>query len=31
MLCIQSKNKITFVCGYYKDEVEKNKIWKQRS
>ena len=31
MLCIQRKNKITFVCRYYKDEFEKNKIWKQRS
>ena len=27
----KTKNKITFVCGYYKDEFEKNKIWKQRS
>ena len=25
------KNRVTFVCGYYKDEFEKNKIWKQRS
>ena len=25
------KNKITFVCRYYKDEFEKHKIWKQRS
>ena len=31
MLCIKSKNKITFVCRYYKDESEKNKISKQRS
>ena len=29
MLCIQKKK--TFVCGYYKDEFKKGKIWKQRS
>ena len=22
------KNKITFVCAYYKDEFKKNKIWR---
>ena len=28
---LKAKNKITFVCIYYKDEFEKNKIRKQRS
>ena len=27
----KAKNKIIFVCGYYKDEFDKNKIWRQRS
>ena len=32
MLCIQKKKtKKTFVCGYYKDKFEKNKIWKRSS
>ena len=30
MLCIQKKKK-NFVCGYYKDGFEKNKIWRQRN
>ena len=25
------KNKIIFVCRYYKDGFEKNKIWRQRN
>ena len=31
MISIVHKNKITFVCAYYKDEFKKNKIWRQRN